>query len=348
MARAVLASWRAPPTHTPQAHSVTDALARRRSSCTPLHDGPYTTGSGGHLRHRCCRSQCVRSRGRVSSRRPPAPPAQIAAGFVRNGAHVYVSSRSKEACDKVAAALSAAGPGTCTSLPQDLATVAGCDALAAALRERTPRLHVLVNNSGTSWGEPFETHSAKGWDKVYDLNVKAIFFLTRAVAPLLDAASSPDDPARVINIGSIAGLRPQPFPTFSYDVSKAAVHHLTRKLADELADRRAKGGAAITVNAVAPGYVPSKMSQGLEGYASTENMLERIPLKARRDPPRPTRRSSGARGWTLTRTAAARARAQRMGRPADMAGVCLFLSSPAGAWITGIVVPVDGGYLAKL
>ena len=108
-------------------------------------------------------------------------------------------------------------------------------------RAQIPReqaLHVLVNNSGTSWGAPMATHDTKGWDKTYNLNVKGVFFLTRELLPLLDAASTPTDPARVINIGSVAGIRPQVFPTFSYDVSKAAVHHLTRKLADELADRR--------------------------------------------------------------------------------------------------------------
>lgn len=242
----------------------------------------------------------------------------IAAGFVANGARVYVASRSLERCDAAAKELDAAGPGRCFALSEDLSTESGCVNLAAQLRAREDRLHVLVNNSGTSWGAPLETHSEKGWDKVYALNVKGIFFLTRECLPLLDAGSAPDDPARVINIGSIAGIKPQVFPTFSYDVSKAAVHHLTRKLADELADRRGKGGHAVTVNAIAPGYVPSRMSAQLAEYEESKAIAESgIPLRRR-----------GAAG--------------------DMAGAALYLASAAGAWVTGVTVPVDGGHLAKL
>ena len=193
----------------------------------------------------------------------------------------------------------------------------GCNRLAAALSARESKLHVLINNSGTSWGEPFETHGSKGWDKVMELNLKTPFFLTRALLPLLDRAASPADPSRVIMIGSIAGLRPQPFPTFAYDCSKAALHHLSRKLADELADRTAKGGSLVTVNVIAPGYVPSKMSAQLAEYSSAEDTAARTPLK-------------------------------RMGNAADMAGAALFLSSAAGSWITGAVIPVDGGVTAKL
>ena len=153
---------------------------------------------------------------------------------------------------------------------------------------------------------------------MFALNFKALFFLTRALLPLLDKGSSAGSPARVINIGSIAGVRPQQAPTYGYDASKIAVHHLTKKLADELATR--PGGGSITVNAIAPGYVPSRMSAQLGAYEKSgdvSSITDRIPLR-------------------------------RMGAPGDMAGAALFLASPAGSWITGIVLPVDGGFLAKL
>lgn len=242
----------------------------------------------------------------------------IAAGFVANGARVYVASRSLDRCQAVAKHLDAKGPGRCFAMSEDLSTEQGCVNLAGQLKAKEGKLHVLINNSGTSWGAPLEKHSEKGWDKVYALNVKGIFFLTRECLPLLDAGSVPDDPARVINIGSIAGIKPQVFPTYSYDVSKAAVHHLTRKLADELADRRPKGGHAITVNAIAPGYVPSNMSAQLANYKQSKDIAENgIPLRRR-----------GAAG--------------------DMAGAALYLASSAGAWVTGITLPVDGGHIAKL
>jgi NAD(P)-dependent dehydrogenase (short-subunit alcohol dehydrogenase family) len=242
----------------------------------------------------------------------------IAAGYVANGANVYIASRSKDVCEAAAKKLTQEGPGTCVALSEDLSTEAGCVNLAKMFRAKEDRLHVLVNNSGTSWGAPLEKHSEKGWDKVYALNVKGIYFLTRELLPALDAGSTATDPARVINIGSIAGQRPQVFPTYSYDVSKAAVHHLTHKLADELADRRQKGGHSITVNAIAPGYVPSAMSDSLAMYKESEEIARSgIPLR-------------------------------RKGAPGDMAGAALFLSSNAGAWITGTTVRVDGGFLAKL
>ena len=231
----------------------------------------------------------------------------IAAGFVANGATVYIASRSADACETAARRLTAAGPGTCHALAADLGTETGCAALAAALKSREQALHVLVNNSGTSWGAPMATHDTKGWDKTYNLNVKGVFFLTRELLPLLDAASTPTDPARVINIGSVAGIRPQVFPTFSYDVSKAAVHHLTRKLADELADRRSEGGHAITVNAIAPGYVPSRMSASGEYEESERSPRAAYPSATRRAADMRARRSSSperrARGSQVSSSA---------------------------------------------
>ena len=241
----------------------------------------------------------------------------IAEAFCRRGCTVIISSRKKEACAAAAARLSELhSSGRCIALPEDLSTDAGCRRLAAAVAEQVDRLHVLVNNSGTSWGQPMEEYAEKGWGRVMALNVVAPFQLTRALLPLLDAAAanSNNDPSRVINIGSISGLQHQPFPTYAYDTSKAAIHALTRKLAAELA-RRAESKAAITVNCVAPGYVPTDMSAQLATYADADDVQESIPLR-------------------------------RWGRADDMAGAVLYLSSKAGAWVTGAILPVDGGQLA--
>lgn len=215
------------------------------------------------------------------------------------------------------------GGGACHALGgHGLSTDAGCRALAAALGAETEgRLHVLVNNSGTSWGQPLEAYAEAGWSKVLALNLMAPFQLTRACLPLLDAAATPRDPARVINVGSVSGLQHQPFPTYAYDASKAALHSLTRKLAAELA-RRPNGPSgkqattSITVNAIAPGYVPTNMSTQLSAYAAPAAVQARIPLG-------------------------------RWGRASDMAGAALFFAgSGSGAWVTGVVLPVDGGLLA--
>jgi len=232
----------------------------------------------------------------------------IAKGFVVNGATVYITSRDTAACNKVAQELTNSGsPGKCIALPStDLSTVSACLDLVATLKQHTDKLHVLVNNSGVSWGEPLAKYSEKGWDKVMDVNVKGLFFLTRECVPLLEAAATDADPARIINIGSVAGLNPQPIPTFAYDTSKAAVHHLTRKLASELASKR------ITANVIAPGAVPSKMSNQLLTYVDEDAL-------------------KGALG--------------RMGSPEDMAGAAIYLASAAGAWVTGAIIKVDGGGL---
>ena len=237
----------------------------------------------------------------------------IAHGFVANGANVIITGRKAAACAATAAELSEQGPGSATALAGDLSAVEACRAAAEAVGAHADgKLDVLVNNSGTSWGEPFDESSERGWDRVFDLNVKAMFFLTQACAPLLSAAadaSAEGAPSRVINIGSVAGLTHQPWPCHAYDVSKAAVHHMTEKLAFDLAPRK------ITVNAIAPGLVPSSMSEQLEAYASAETLAESAPIG-------------------------------RVGRAGDMAGAALYLASPAGSWVTGSVLRVDGGLLS--
>ena len=226
----------------------------------------------------------------------------IATGFVEAGAKVYVSSRKAEACDELAAELSRVGE--CIALPADLATEPGCRALADALAERESMLHILVNNAGNTWGAPFEQFDDAAWDRVLALNVKGVFHTTKFMTPLLRAASGPDDPARVINIGSIDGIMVSVLETYSYSASKAAVQQLTRNLAKRLAP-------SITVNAIAPGPFESKMMAAtLEAFG--EQIAAHAPLK-------------------------------RIGRPDDMAGAAIFLASRASAYLTGALIPVDGG-----
>mmetsp|Transcript_7054 Transcript_7054/g.25090 ORF Transcript_7054/g.25090 Transcript_7054/m.25090 type:complete len:382 (-) Transcript_7054:26-1171(-) len=242
----------------------------------------------------------------------------LASALAHNGATVYISSRNAQACNDAAAKLTeeAAGAGgVCHALPHDLSAEPGCLDLIADLKDRESEVHCLVNNSGITWGEGMATYPDKAWDKVFNVNLKGMFTITRGLLPLLDAASTKADPARVVNIGSIAGERPQPIPTYAYDTSKAAVHMLTTKLAGEFADRSKEGGTSICVNAIAPGFVPSKMSNQLLTYASAEELARTVPLG-------------------------------RFGAESDMAGAVLYLCSPASAWVTGTILRVDGGTVA--
>jgi NAD(P)-dependent dehydrogenase (short-subunit alcohol dehydrogenase family) len=229
----------------------------------------------------------------------------IARGLLQAGARVYISSRKPDACAAAQQELSAYGD--VLAIPADLSNEPECVRLASEIGEREERLHILVNNAGATWGEPLEQFPAAAWDKVIDVNLKAPFFLTRAFLPMLEKAASDDDPARVINIGSIDGLHVNPMPHYPYSASKAAIHHLTRVLARELAARR------ITVNAVAPGPFPSKMMAFALDDPATRELIE----------------ASNPLG--------------RIGRPDDMAGVAVFLSSRAGSYVNGAVIPVDGG-----
>ena len=229
--------------------------------------------------------------------------AMIARGYVEAGATVYISSRKKDVCDEMAAELSKVG--TCVSLPADLSTEAACIGLAAEIASRESKLNILVNNAGATWGAPLAEFPADAWDKVLDLNVKSPFFLTRALMPQLEAAASADDPARVINIGSIDAIQVPMLETYSYSSSKAALHQLTRHLARNL------GRKHITVNAIAPGPFESKMMAAtLRDFG--DSIAKSSPLG-------------------------------RIGRPDDMAGAAIFLASRAGAYVTGAVLPVDGG-----
>jgi NAD(P)-dependent dehydrogenase (short-subunit alcohol dehydrogenase family) len=231
----------------------------------------------------------------------------IAQGLVEAGAAVYVTSRRPG--DDAVAELGALGK--VEAIAADLSREDECVRLARELREREPGgVHVLVNNAGAAWGAPLEEFPASGWDKVLDLNLKSPFFLTRAFLPLLEAAATDYDPARVINIGSIDGMRIPEFDNFSYTANKAGVHQMTRVLAKKLGPRR------ITVNAIAPGPFRTKMMAAIIDAAG-EEMAASSPLG-------------------------------RIGRPDDMAGAAVFLASRAGAWVTGVILPVDGGIWTTL
>jgi NAD(P)-dependent dehydrogenase (short-subunit alcohol dehydrogenase family) len=229
----------------------------------------------------------------------------IARGLVQAGAEVVISSRKADACEAAAAELSELGK--CVAVPADLSNQEGCTALAQAVRERTDRLDLLVNNAGASWGEPLDSYPDKAWDRVLDTNVRGIFELTQASLDMLRASASAEDPARVINIGSVDGLKAPMMESYAYSASKAAVHQLTRHLAKRLAAEQ------ITVNAIAPGPFESKMMAFMLDNPDTRAVVEQtVPLG-------------------------------RIGRPDDVVGTTLFLASRAGSYLTGAVIPVDGG-----
>lgn len=227
----------------------------------------------------------------------------IARGLLQAGARVTVSSRDADACDRAQKHL--AEFGDVAAIPADLSQHRECVRLADLVTDGSESLDILVNNAGAMWDEPLATFPDVGWDSVLDLNLKAPFWLVQSLLPALRHAGTADDPARVINIGSIAAIHIPNRPNYSYSSSKAALHQLTRVLAKEL------GPQHITVNAVAPGPFPSAMMA-----ATLDELGESI---------------------------AASAPLRRIGRDDDMAGVAVFLASRAGAYVSGAIVPVDGG-----
>lgn len=240
----------------------------------------------------------------------------IAAGFLAHGAKVYISSRKAEVCDETARRLSEQFDAQCISIPANLAELDGIQAFADELARREEKIDILVNNAGVSWGAPIDEFPEAGWDKVMDTNVKGVFFLTQKLLGMLRKSASPEDPARVINIGSIDGIKTPAFDTFSYGPSKAAVHSLTRVLAAHLTKEH------ILVNAIAPGPFPTWMlSTGVGGRGDVEN----------------TDWDAVARGNP----------SGRVGTPQDIAGIAIFLSSRAGAYTVGDVILCDGGSVAS-
>lgn len=231
----------------------------------------------------------------------------IAEALVTAGARVYITSRDAQGVERAAAEVAEQCQGECIGLAADLATAEAAVALAGEISSREQRLDVLVNNAGKTWGAPLESFPDKAWDSVMAVNVQAPFTLVRELLPLLGEAARADDPARIIFIGSVAGVVVEPIPAYSYVASKAAVHHLSRSLAADLAPRH------ITVNAVIPGYFPTRMTAHIrERDEQAAALAERIPLG-------------------------------RLGTPEDIGGLCLFLASRAGAYVTGAMLPVDGG-----
>ena len=229
----------------------------------------------------------------------------IAEGFVKNGAKTFITSRKADQCDETAKRLSKFGE--CISIPADLTDSNDIKKVKSKVESETNTLNILVNNAGAVWAADFDNFPENGWDKVMDTNVKAMFFLTQQFIKLLEENGTNEDPSRIINIGSIDGLGIPRAETYSYPASKAAVHHLTKVMANRLAERN------INVNAIAPGPFESQMMKStLKSFS--EEIINSVPRK-------------------------------RIGKPEDMAGASIFLSAKASAYITGIVMPVDGGSL---
>ncbi|KIY70160.1 NAD-P-binding protein [Cylindrobasidium torrendii FP15055 ss-10] len=232
-------------------------------------------------------------------------------------ASVYISSRSGKDCDTTAAELNATGPGTCIALPANLATPEGVEFLVAELTKREKAVHVLVNNAGAVWGAKIEAYPDAAFSKVLNLNLQSVFSLTQKLLPLLRAAAASSkvktaftDPSRIINIGSVEGLGVPAHETYAYSASKAALHHLSRHLAGRL------GPDGITSNTIACGPFPSKMMAAtLEKMEDAFNDM--IPLG-------------------------------RVGKPEDVAGTALYLASPAGSWVSGATLTLDGGFLVSM
>ncbi|EPE34857.1 NAD(P)-binding Rossmann-fold containing protein [Glarea lozoyensis ATCC 20868] len=231
----------------------------------------------------------------------------ISEGFVANGAKVYISSRDASACEQACKELNALGKGTAHSIPADFYKLEDCTRMINKLKTLESKLHILVNNSGSNWGAPYDEFPDTAWTRVLTLNLTRVFTITQGVTPLLEAGASPGDPARVINIGSVDGLRVPALETFSYSASKAGLHQLSRVLANHLGKRN------ITSNTLACGPFESKMMAAtLKNFK--EEIVSGIPLG-------------------------------RIGSPEDVAGACLFLASRAGSYVNGATIALDGGSL---
>lgn len=231
----------------------------------------------------------------------------ITEGLVTAGAKVYFTSRKEADCRAAEAELSALG--TCRGIAADLSTPEDVTAFAKTFLESEDKLDILINNAGRTWGAPIESFPDKAWTQVMAVNVQAPFTLVRELLPALRNAASTESPARVINIGSIAGAAAEKLSAYSYASSKAAIHHLSKVLAADLAADN------ITVNALVPGYFPTSMTSHIRAEdEKLSGLLERVPLR-------------------------------RMGTADDMVGACIFLSSRAGAYVTGVNLSVDGGML---
>ncbi len=235
----------------------------------------------------------------------------IAAGFLANGAKVYISSRKADACNATAERLQAEFGGECISIPADMSTLEGIDGFCATFKSREDKLDVLINNAGVAWGAPLDEFPEVGWDKVMNTNVKGPFFLTQRLLPHLEAATSFEEPARVINVGSVDGIKTPIFNNFSYGPSKAAIHHLTRVLAAHLIKRN------IIVNGIAPGPFPTWMLSTGVGDGDPENT-----------------------DWDAVGRNNPRG---RVGRAEDIAGLAIFLASKASGFTIGDVSTCDGG-----
>lgn len=222
-------------------------------------------------------------------------------GFVAAGCErVYITARKAQVVEETAAEFGDKVIG----LPGDISRMEGIEELAAEIARRESRLDILINNAGAAWGEPFEDFTEKGWDKVMDLNVKTPFFLTQKLHGLLKAAATPDRPAKVIMIASIDGLRPNPWDTYTYQASKAALIHLTKRMAARLIKDN------IVVSGIAPGAFPSEMNKA--AARNPEGSAKGIPSR-------------------------------RVGVAEDMAGGAIYLASRAGDYVVGTTIPIDGG-----
>jgi NAD(P)-dependent dehydrogenase (short-subunit alcohol dehydrogenase family) len=228
----------------------------------------------------------------------------IAEGFIDAGASVIITSRKLDVAAEAAEQMGRRG--LCQAYQADLGSSEGCEALTRALLSEHDCIDVLINNAGRTWGEPLEQFSDRGWSSVMPINLQAPFTIIRDLLPVLKAAASDEDPARVINIGSIVGVVVEPLTAYSYAASKAAIHHLSRVLAAELAKFR------ITVNSIVPGYFPTNMTEYMRDDGEYQELTARVPLR-------------------------------RLGQASDIVGACVMLSSKAGAYMTGSEITIDGG-----